>query len=311
MLRDDVLGTWELVSYTEGAHGGPITYPLGPDALGLIMYTGDGYMSAQIMRRDRPAFDRPETDGGTAEQAAAAAAGYLAYSGPFTVDESSGVLQHQPMVSLLPNWLNHTQIRHSTLDGNHLTLSAVTAAPDGVETISTLLWKRAPEPPPNDRSRRTNPSPILRRAPMHVFEVRNAELMESITKQAAEQGITYAAIVALIGAVDSFTVSTTPAADPTAHTYSHYPLPAEMTATGEIVDGKPHIHAVMAVQGDRAIAGHLHEAQLDTSFARAYLIPSEQRVAVPADELIVFDTVPDVPAGRGRINDTRVAEPPS
>src|SRR5579863_6441424 len=32
--------------------------------------------------------------------------------------------------------------------------------------------------------------------------------------------------------------------------YSSYPLPAEMTATGEIVDGKPHIHAVMAVQGD-------------------------------------------------------------
>ena len=146
---------------------------------------------------------------------------------------------------------------------------------------------------------------------MHVFEVRHAELMESLTTQAAEQGITSAAIVALIGAVDSFTVSTNPAADPTAHTYSAYPLPAEMTATGEIVDGKPHIHAVMAVQGDRAIAGHLHKAQIDTSFARAYVIPSEQHVAVPADEQIVFEKVPDEPAGRGRINDTRVAVPPS
>ena len=67
----------------------------------------------------------------------------------------------------------------------------------------------------------------------------------------------------------------------------------------------------MAVQGDRAIAGHLHKAQLDTSFARAYLIPSEQRVAVPADEQIVFEQVPDEPAGRGRINDTRVAVLPS
>jgi len=146
---------------------------------------------------------------------------------------------------------------------------------------------------------------------MHVFEVRNAELLESITRQAAEHGITYAAIVALIGAVDSFTVSTNPAGDPTAHTYSSYPLPAEMTATGEIVDGKPHIHAVMAVQGDRAIAGHLHKAQIDTSFARAYVIPSEQRVVVPADEQIVFEKVPDEPAGRGRINDTRVTVPPS
>jgi hypothetical protein len=33
-----------------------------------------------------------------------------------------------------------------------------------------------------------------------------------------------------------------------------YDLPAEMTATGAIVDGKPHIHAVMAVEGCRAPA---------------------------------------------------------
>ena len=146
MLHNDVLGTWELVSYTEGDnHGSPVTYPLGSDALGLIMYTGDGYMSAQIMRTDRPAYDRPETGGGTPEQAEAAAAGYLAYSGPFTVDENTGVLHHHPWVSLLPNWLNLTQLRHSKLDGDHLTLSAVTEAPDGAETISTLVWKRAPK----------------------------------------------------------------------------------------------------------------------------------------------------------------------
>jgi uncharacterized protein len=143
---------------------------------------------------------------------------------------------------------------------------------------------------------------------MHVLEVRNAELMESITKQAAERGITYAAIV-LIGAIDSFTVSTNPAGDPTAHTYSSYSLPAEMTGTGEIVDGKPHIHAVMAVQGDRTIGGHLHKAQLGTSFARAYVIPSEHRVAVPDNEEIVFAEPPDAPTERGRLNDTRVSFP--
>jgi hypothetical protein len=146
MLRNAILGTWELVSYiAQDNHGGPITYPLGADALGLIMYTADGYMSAQLMRRHRPAFDRPESDGGTPEQAAAAAAGYLAYSGPFEVDESTGVVHHEVRVSLLPNWLNGTQLRQSKLDGDHLTLSAITAAPDDAETISTLVWKRTPE----------------------------------------------------------------------------------------------------------------------------------------------------------------------
>ncbi len=41
----------------------------------------------------------------------------------------------------------------------------------------------------------------------------------------------------------------------------------------EIVDVKPRIHAVMAVEGDRGIAGHLHQAQIGTWFARAYVSP--------------------------------------
>ena len=142
---------------------------------------------------------------------------------------------------------------------------------------------------------------------MQVLEVRNAELIRSLTEQAAEQGITHAAIVALIGAVDDFTVSTNPAGDPTAHNISSYPLPAEMTAIGEIIDGKPHIHAVMAVQGDRAIAGHLHKAHIGTFFARAHVILTEQPIALPANEQVVVEEFPDDgPPGRGRINDTRV-----
>jgi hypothetical protein len=86
-----------------------------------------------------------------------------------------------------------------------------------------------------------------------------------------------------------------PAGDAAAHTYSHYPFSAEMTATGEMVDGKPHIRAVVAVQGDRTIGGHLHLAQLKTSFARAYVIPSDYRVAVLDGEQIVYAEPPDTP----------------
>ena len=79
MLRDALVGTWTLVSYTERSlPDGPVTYPHGPDALGLIMYTPDGHMSAQIMTHSRPPYDRPVASGGTAEESAAAATGYLA-----------------------------------------------------------------------------------------------------------------------------------------------------------------------------------------------------------------------------------------
>ncbi|MGH3186594.1 MAG: PCC domain-containing protein [Streptosporangiaceae bacterium] len=107
---------------------------------------------------------------------------------------------------------------------------------------------------------------------MHVIEVRDGELLAAIEQSAAARGIASAAIVTLIGAVDSFTLSTMPADDATRDVITDYELPAEMTATGEILDGRPHVHAVMAVEGDRAISGHLHKAQVGTWFARAYLL---------------------------------------
>ncbi len=108
---------------------------------------------------------------------------------------------------------------------------------------------------------------------MFVIEVRDGELLSAIEHAAREKGVASAAIVTLIGAVDSFTISTMPAGDATRDILTDYGQPAEMTASGEIVDGKPHIHAVMAVEGDRGIAGHLHRAQIGTWFARAYVTP--------------------------------------
>jgi hypothetical protein len=47
------------------------------------------------------------------------------------------------------------------------------------------------------------------------------------------------AIVPDIGAIDSIAVSTNPTADATAHTYSHYPLPAEITAAARPSTASP------------------------------------------------------------------------
>jgi hypothetical protein len=53
----------EVVSYTVAdSHGRPAVYPLGSDATGLIIYSDDGYMSAQLMRADRPMFDHVDGD---------------------------------------------------------------------------------------------------------------------------------------------------------------------------------------------------------------------------------------------------------
>jgi hypothetical protein len=145
VLHDAVLGAWELQSYTiEDSERGEITYPLGPDPVGLIMYTEDGYMSAQLMRADRSPVDSSEPSEEPLAPESPAATGYLAYSGPFHVDEATGTLHHKVTVSLFPSWLGSTQLRASRLEGDVLTLSGTNTLPNGATSTHTLLWKRAP-----------------------------------------------------------------------------------------------------------------------------------------------------------------------
>jgi NAD(P)H dehydrogenase (quinone) len=146
-LRPDALiGTWRLVSYT--ARQGPTgetTYPLGSDAAGFLVYTADGYMSVQMMRRRRPDYDQPDVLGATDDQYARAAEGYVAYGGPYSID-ADGTVSHVVDVSLLPNWLHSVQLRQPTLRGDQLTMHAeYDVGP--VHVSSVLTWKRAPEWP--------------------------------------------------------------------------------------------------------------------------------------------------------------------
>jgi predicted DNA-binding protein with PD1-like motif len=108
---------------------------------------------------------------------------------------------------------------------------------------------------------------------MIALEVRHGELVEGLTRQAADAGITDGAIVSLIGAADSFTLSTMAADDAQKDVLTDYSQPAEMSGTGEIVSGVVHIHATMAIAGDKGLSGHLHRADVHTWFGRAYVIP--------------------------------------
>jgi hypothetical protein len=126
MHSSDFVGTWELVSFsTRDLDTGEIRYPLGPEPAGLIIYSDDGYISAQLT-------------GGTPPD------DYFAYGGRFTFDAASATLHHDVTISILPELLTAPQFRQASLEGDRLTLSATTTDQGGERTISTLLWRRAP-----------------------------------------------------------------------------------------------------------------------------------------------------------------------
>jgi Lipocalin-like domain len=123
-LRDAVLGGWELVSFVaRDAATGEERQPLGGAPLGLILYTADGHMSAQLANSDM--------------------GGYISYGGRFSVDEQTSTLHHDVTISLMPELLTQPQSRHAEVNGDTLTLSASRTDDAGVTTHSRLQWKRS------------------------------------------------------------------------------------------------------------------------------------------------------------------------
>jgi hypothetical protein len=148
-LRERLIGAWKLVSYVEKpVDGSEPMHPLGDQPQGIIMYTPDGYMSAQLMHPGRPPFASGDWFHGTIEEITEEASGYIAYSGPFHTNEAKQTLTHSMFVSLFPNWEGQTQPRVVKVEGDMLHLSTEKPIKSGgKETMSYLTWKRA-EPNP-------------------------------------------------------------------------------------------------------------------------------------------------------------------
>jgi hypothetical protein len=146
-----LIGVWTLMAYTEEKEGCKDANPLGPKPMGFLIYTPDGFVSAQLMKPGRSAFQSRDWHQGTPEEYMESGSGYIAYCGTYEVDEASETVTHIPSVALLPNLINGRQLRAIEMKGDRLTLrTASVAVADGVLVTSRLEWQRAgrlAEPP--------------------------------------------------------------------------------------------------------------------------------------------------------------------
>src|SRR4051794_17369440 len=97
------------------------------------------------------------------------------------------------------------------------------------------------------------------------------EVIETLTQAVAARGVRDAAIASLVGAVDYCALSNMPADDAHSDIITEYKQPLEMSGTGEIKDGKPHIHCVVSGEGNSAIGGHLRLAVVGSWFVNVYV----------------------------------------
>ena len=107
--------------------------------MGIIMYTPDGYISAQLMHPDRKNVVSGDWFDGTGAEYKQEASTYIAYSGPFHADEKKKTGTHSMFVSLFSNWTGQTQPHLVKIEDNLVRLSSAVPIRSGGKTANSYL----------------------------------------------------------------------------------------------------------------------------------------------------------------------------
>jgi Lipocalin-like domain len=142
-LKEQLVGTWKLVSSHNVRNDGSKIDVYGPNANGIVIYTSDGHFALVNTRSDLPKFASNSRDRGTPEEYKAVVQGSIAYFGTYTVNEADKVITAQIEGSTFPNAIGGPDqkriITFLTADELKFTNPAATSRGGTLE----LVWKRA------------------------------------------------------------------------------------------------------------------------------------------------------------------------
>jgi hypothetical protein len=139
-LEDQLVGTWIYVSSTgTRADGSKIERPA---LRGAVTYTSDGRFFFITTRTDIPKLTSNDPARPTAEEAMAVAAGSIAYTGTYTLNESDKVMTAQVETSTFENLVGAPNLRRiiTSLTDDELRFTNP-RTPAGL-TLE-FVWKRA------------------------------------------------------------------------------------------------------------------------------------------------------------------------
>lgn len=141
LKQADLLGSWLLQEWRIDYPGGrPTTWPFGRDAIGLLAYMADGWMSATMCWRTRTPLSAASALQADDASKARSYQEYLAYSGRWRLEGSTIV--HDVTMSLNPTLIGSVQRREAQFDGATLMLSASESAGAGSSRIHRIIWCR-------------------------------------------------------------------------------------------------------------------------------------------------------------------------
>jgi hypothetical protein len=131
-LKDQLVGTWDVVSWERTAADGTKVHAFGRNPRGINVFGADGRFVVFYTRADLPKLASDDRTKATPQEAKALMDGVIAYYGTYTVDDATKTIAFNIETTTFPNQLGRPQKRViSSLTADELKYSNPTATAGG------------------------------------------------------------------------------------------------------------------------------------------------------------------------------------
>jgi hypothetical protein len=140
-IKDQLVGTWNLVSWERTDPGGAKVHSFGENPKGVNVFGADGRFVVFYTRADLPKIGSNDRTKATPQESKAILDGAIAYTGTYAVDEANKTIVLNIETSTFPNQLGRPHKRAiNSLTSDELTYSNPTAMAGGQIQVT---FKRA------------------------------------------------------------------------------------------------------------------------------------------------------------------------
>jgi len=139
-LKEQLIGSWAIVSNDNVAPDGTKRQIFGPNPKGLFVFDADGRYVLVVVNPDRPKFKGASRLDGTPEENKAAIAGTVASFGTWSLEEATNTLVTKAEGDLFPNAEGRDQRRIIALAGDELKMVNLSPGSGG---RAEIVFKRA------------------------------------------------------------------------------------------------------------------------------------------------------------------------
>jgi len=138
-LREQLVGTWTVVSWEQKKSDGTKLELYGANPAGIAFFDAGGRYIITVMRSDRAKYASNTLRQGTAEEDKETADGTITYFGTYSLSETDRVMAIHVDGSSFPNWNGSDLKRIVAITGDQLTLTVPIPGGESVDVV----WKRA------------------------------------------------------------------------------------------------------------------------------------------------------------------------